>query len=308
MRFGDLYRSAFVFNFLFSAIAVSVALLGLATELRWTNFPEIARLGVKAALVVMEIGVISLILATWRVGARHHWHQRWLNYRRVAEWLRHLRILTLVGARSPIARPRHAPTGPGESQGASRREQDDWVGWYVRSVERLLPLPNRLSDAAYLTEVRAAVVDAELNGQIAYHRDNSHRMAVLAHRLHLNGVVLFAAPVVVGAGFLAAFAVQWVTGWPWAENIRFYVTALTAAFPTFGAALNAVRVQGDFETVGLRSAATAAQLATVRNALEGEPLEFPRVADRVQQAAEVMGLDLAEWQTLFRTRPLGLPA
>ena len=55
-------------------------------------------------------------------------------------------------------------------------------------------------------------------------------------------------------------------------------------------------------------AATAARLAVVRNALENEPLEFPRLADRTQQAADVMSSDLAEWQTLFRTRPLGLPA
>ena len=87
-----------------------------------------------------------------------------------------------------------------------------------------------------------------------------------------------------------------------------FVTGLTAAFPTFGAALNAVRVQGDFETVGERSAATAMRLASVRAALEREPLEFPRLADRTQHAAEVMSVDLSEWQTLFRTRPLSLPA
>ena len=308
VRYSELYRSAFVFNFIAAAVAVSLALLGLVTELHWRCFPEIDRLLVKAVLVACEIILISTILAVWRVGARHDWHERWLNYRRSAEWLRHLRILTLVGARSPIARPRHAEPGLSDARRGARLEQDDWVSWYVRSIERLLPLPNRVTDASYLAEVRGAVVEAELNGQIAYHHLNSHRMEMAAHRLHANGVLLFAAPVVVGASFLAAFAVQSLTGWDWAENIRFFVTALTAAFPTFGAALNAIRVQGDFETVGERSAATAARLATVRNALQDEPLEFPRLADRTQHAAEVMSIDLAEWQTLFRTRPLGLPA
>jgi hypothetical protein len=67
-------------------------------------------------------------------------------------------------------------------------------------------------------------------------------------------------------------------------------------------------VQGDFETVSERSGATAARLVAVRAALESEPLEFPRLADRAQRAAEVMSVDLSEWQTLFRTRPLSLPA
>jgi hypothetical protein len=308
VRYSELYRSAFVFNFLAAAVAVSLALLGLVTELHWRCFPEIDRLAVKAVLVASEISLISMILAVWRVGARHNWHQRWLNYRRTAEWLRHLRILTLVGARSPIARPRHAAPGHSEARRGARLEQDDWVSWYVRSIERLLPLPNRVTDGSYLAEVRGAVVEAELNGQISYHHANSHRMEMAAHRLHANGVFLFAAPVFVGVTFLLAILVQLITGWEWAENIRFFVTALTAAFPTFGAALNAVRVQGDFETVGERSTATAARLATVRNALQEEPLEFPRLTDRTQRAAEVMSIDLAEWQTLFRTRPLGLPA
>jgi hypothetical protein len=308
VRYSELYRSAFVINFIAAAIAVLLALIGLTTELHWVCFPEIGRLTVKALLVIGEISLITMILVVWRTGARRQWHQRWLNYRRTAEWLRHLRILTLVGARSPIARPRHAPPGHSEAKRGSRLEQDDWVSWYVRSIERLLPLPNRVTDASYLAEVRGAVVEAELNGQIAYHHANSHRMEMAAHRLHINGVVLFVAPMAVGLTFLLAFLVQLFTGWEWAESIRFYVTALTAAFPTFGAALNAVRVQGDFETVGERSQATAARLATVRNALESEPLEFPRLADRTQHAAELMSIDLAEWQTLFRTRPLGLPA
>ena len=235
---------------------------------------------------------------------------RWLNYRRASEWLRHLRILTLVGARSSdLARPGASDRADSdEAERGSRLEQDDWVSWYVRSMERLLPLPDRVTEEAYMTEVRAAVIGAELDGQIGYHHANSHRMETLGHRLHRNGQFLFAAPVAVGVVFLAALAVQTLTGWKWAEDIRFFVTGLTAAFPTFGAALNAIRVQGDFETVGERSAATAARLASVRAALESEALEFPRLADRTQHAAEVMSVDLAEWQTLFRTRPLSLPA
>lgn len=308
VRYSELYRSAFVFNFIAAAIAVSLALLGLVTELHWWKAPEIDFLAVKAVLVVMEIGLIWTILGIWRVGARHQWHQRWLNYRRAAEWMRHLRILSLVGARSPIARPRKEPPSRPAAGRAVRLEQDDWVSWYVRSVERLLPLPNRVTDETYLAEVKGAVIGEELNGQIAYHHANSHRMEMVAHRLHVNGLVLFITPAVVGAIYLIAFGVQAFTGWKCAEDIRFFVTGLTAALPAFGAALNAVRVQGDFETVGERSAATAARLASVRNALESEPLDFPRLADRTQRAAEVMSVDLSEWQTLFRTRPLSLPA
>jgi hypothetical protein len=169
-------------------------------------------------------------------------------------------------------------------------------------------MPNRVTDPPYLAEVRGAVIGAELNGQIKYHHDNCHRMELISHRLHRSGYWLFVGPIACGVVFMVLFAIQVATGMHIAEEWRFVITGLTAGLPAFGAALNAVRVQGDFETVGERSDATAARLAAVRAALENEPLDFPRLADRTQRTAEVMGADLSEWQTLFRTRPLNLPA
>jgi hypothetical protein len=42
--------------------------------------------------------------------------------------------------------------------------------------------------------------------------------------------------------------------------------------------------------------------------LADEPLDFARLADRVQKTSDIMMMDLEEWQTVFRTRPLSLPA
>jgi len=42
--------------------------------------------------------------------------------------------------------------------------------------------------------------------------------------------------------------------------------------------------------------------------LAEEPLEFARLADRVQKTSDIMMVDLEEWQTVFRARPLSLPA
>ena len=36
--------------------------------------------------------------------------------------------------------------------------------------------------------------------------------------------------------------------------------------------------------------------------------KMPRLADRVQKTSDIMMADLEEWQTVFRTRPLSLPA
>jgi hypothetical protein len=310
VRYGELYRSAFVFNFLAAAVAVAFALAGLSAELPFIHdrLDEKGRLLIKVWLVVGEIGLLAAIVAIWRRGASRGWHRRWLDYRRAAEWLRHLRVLSLVGARSPVPRPRRTPGARQEAERTQRLDQDDWVGWYVRAVGRLLPPPNRAVDAGYVEAVQRAVVTLELRGQINYHRDNGRLMALAARRLHRGGLVLFAGPAVVGVSFISAYFAYRIWNSGLAYDMRFYVTALTAVFPAFGAALNAIRVQGDFETVALRSEEMASRLATIRAAMMAGPADFARLADWIQKAVTVMSAEQSEWRTLFGTRPLSLPA
>jgi hypothetical protein len=310
VRYGELYRSAFVFNFLAAAIAVAFALGGLSAELPWVHnrLTENGLLLIKVWLVTGEIMLLGAIFGVWMLGASRGWHRRWLDYRRAAEWLRHLRVLSLVGARTAIPRPRRTPKGTTEAGRGERLDQDDWVGWYVRAIARLLPPPGRAVDDAYVAAAQEAVITTELAAQIDYHHDNARLMESASQRLHGAGLVLFGAPALVGLWFIGAYAAYRFWGADWAFQGRFYVTALTAAFPAFGAALNAIRVQGDFETVATRSEQTAARLATIRAAMQADPLEFARLADRIQKVVAVMGAEQSEWRTLFGTRPLSLPA
>jgi hypothetical protein len=85
-------------------------------------------------------------------------------------------------------------------------------------------------------------------------------------------------------------------------------TFLTALLPTFGAALGAVGAQGDFRTRSEQSKRTATRLEAINQVLAEEPLDFARLTDRVQKTSDIMMADLEEWQTVFRTRPLSLPA
>ena len=85
-------------------------------------------------------------------------------------------------------------------------------------------------------------------------------------------------------------------------------TFLTALLPTLGAALGAIYAQGDFKTVAEQSKRTANRLVAIDKILADEPLDFARLADRVQKTSDIMMMDLEEWQTVFRARPLSLPA
>jgi hypothetical protein len=284
------YRSTYVFNYMFAAVAVALALGGI-----FIHEPE-----TKSYLVLAELAVIVSILVTWLKGQKRHWHRRWLDYRRLAECLRHMRILAPVGSSGPVDRP-------------GRRlivDEQDWVNWYAWSLRRLLPLPNCTADAAYMAAVCDTVRSMEIAEQIRYHTQNHHRMAELDHRLHTVGQWLFG---VTGALCLSFLALVWIARIPhgddpYTELLLHVFTLVTALLPTMGAALGAIRFQGDFKTVATQSNRTAACLGQIDRLMAAEPPVFPRLVDRIDKVSDVMMADLLEWQTIFRARPLSLPA
>jgi hypothetical protein len=282
IRYAQIYRSAYVFSYSAAAGAVLLALSSLLLP------PDL-----KPELLICEIIlIVAILLVIWR-GGHNQWHRRWLEYRKLSETLRHLRLLAPLGAAARMDRPGNRA---GRSHG--------WVGWYARAVEREIPLPNLAVDSAYLATVRDAVRFAELKSQIEYNRRNAHAMHKAGERLHLTGTCLFWTTLALCVLYLLFLAYATEV----AHSYREWAVVFTALFPTVGAAINAIRAHGDFQSVAERSLETAQSLETLDAALAEEPLEFARLADRIEKVADVLIADVAEWHVLFRTLPLSLPA
>jgi hypothetical protein len=284
------YRSTYIFNFLFAAVAVALALDGI-----FVHEPE-----TKSYFVLAELAIILIILFTWLYGHRQQWHRRWLECRRLGECLRHLRIFAPLGAAGSVDRPRCD----------LNVDEQDWINWYAWSLRRQLPLPASAVDGPYLEKLRDAVRNAEIKDQIDYHRRTAARMSKLDHRIHLGGYVLF--------GITAALCIVFVC-LVWFGTLRHVepsardlllgsLTFLTALLPTLGAALGAIHAQGDFNTLAEQSGRTAERLAAIDKVLAEEQITFSRLLDRIEKTSDVMMSDLLEWHTVFRTRSLTLPA
>lgn len=283
------YRSTYVFNFFFAALAVAMALNGI-----FIHEPEL-----KSYCVAVELAFIAVILLTWFYGHRHQWHRRWLECRHLAEGVRQLRLFALLGSAGAMERPRR---GAGSEEG--------WINWYGWTLRRRLPLPDCTVDRHYLERVREALLRAEIEDQIAYHRRNASRMHKLDHRLHLSGLVLFGAT----AGLCVAFVILvWFGAVDRIDDshkllILNSLTFVTAFLPTLGAAIAAIHAQGEFRTLAEQSARTAKRLAAVATTFCEQEPSFARVVDRIEKTSDVMTAELREWHTIFRTRPLALPA
>src|SRR5207237_9953655 len=128
--------SGHIFSFVLGGFAVCMGLS--AFMLPHLQFQE--------ATAEMLITVAIILNAI--IGGRNEWHRRWLDYRQLAERLRPMRSLKLLG----IA----APDPPGtETNPVPRR----WIDWYARGTWRAMGCPAGSVDrwsAAHLAEASRA--------------------------------------------------------------------------------------------------------------------------------------------------------
>ena len=203
-------------------------------------------------LVALELLVIGVILAMVLIGRRLLWHERWLDYRALAENLRHGRFLAFV---SEFGRIHGTPPG-------GEQREPPWFLWYIRATMREIGLPNATLDGTYQWRLLNATLTHEIegrDGQVAYHRANSANAERIDHVLHRLGVGCFVATFLILLAFLVTYGIEWMMGATPAagthggcyENpllcAKPWVTFLAAGLPALGAALAGIRVQGDFE-------------------------------------------------------------
>jgi hypothetical protein len=281
---AQLFRSGYVTNFSFAALAVVLSLLGLALPA-----------ALKPLLVILEFLVIATILLLTRAGHRSQWHRRWLDNRHLAERLRCLAVAAQLGE---LELRSGAELRPG------------WVDWYARATARELGLPSVRVDRAYLACVRDSLTTL-IDGQIAYLQSDAHRMHRLEHRLHQLGTILFAATALICVGLLIYKMADKMVGMAALDAIAHPVltatTIASAALPAIGAAIYGIRMQGDFAGIAERSESLARNLGTLRQVIDADALSYDTLKRRVARATDLLTQDLASWLQTYHARPLTLP-
>ena len=305
VHYSHFYRSAYVFCYFLSAVAVFIALGTVFIH----DDPQASvreALGTKAVFVGCELVVIGAIILTVWLGLNRHWHERWLNYRALAEMLRHGRFLAFV-----------SEFGRLQTSGAGARDTP-WMLWYVRATMREIGLPGATLDRAYRHALLAATYKEEIagpQGQLEYNMHNIKVAREIDHLLHRLGVGCFVLTSVILAVFLALFGLDHLIASTLIETLlvaaKPFVTFLSAGLPALGAAVAGIRVHGDFEASVRRSARTLDQLAELSEDYAGaakEDIDLDDAADLLIATARVFSEDIAAWQDLYGRKRLTLPA
>jgi hypothetical protein len=277
-HFAQTYRSGHIFNFVLGGFAVC---LGLAAFMA-------PRLKVEEA--ALELLITLAIMLNAIVGQRHEWHRRWLDYRQLAEGLRPMRSLKLLGIASPD------PPGT-ETNPVPRR----WIDWYASGIWRAMGCPSGSIDRDCAARLGRAIADHEVEPQVGYHERNAIQIKLLDRRLEQTGMVLFAATVIVTIATLVGLGL----GDTFVNRYGNWFTLISAGFPALGTAVFGIRFQGDFGGDALRSMATANTLRQLDNELR-KNVTLSRAADLAEQAGRIMLSDLDEWRLVNQQRDLSV--
>ena len=277
-HFAQTYRSGNIFNFVLGGLAVCLGLSAfMAPHLK---FEEAA----------LETGItLAIILNAW-IGTRNQWHRRWLDYRQLAERLRPMRSLKLLG----IA----APDAPGTATNPVPRR---WIDWYASGIWRAIGCVAGSLDGERAAGLARAISEYEIAPQVSYHERSSAQIDQLDQRLEAVAFTLFIATVAVTVVTLVGLSIdsQWV------NDYGNWLTLVSAGFPALATAIFGIRFQGDFGGDAVRSASTAKALRTIDEQLRAG-VTLPRAADLVEEAARLMLGHLDEWRLINQQRDLSV--
>jgi hypothetical protein len=323
-HYGALYRSSYFFNYTLSAMAVLLALASLVV----TQVD-------KPVWIALEVAVILAVLVVTMRGRKGRWHEKWIDYRHLAEELRHFRRVFLS-------------VGGGYDPGQDDREvSGGWVDWYLRATVREAGMTDVRFTPERIRAVSTAIVESELRPQIAYHLRKAHTLHTIEHRLHRLGETAFAATLLICVAYLIAKGVvaelNAESGGPaaaghaigggadathavsadhgggepqtfgyWLDHQgKYWVTMLSGFLPALGAAIFGIRVQGEFGSTAERSHATAEDLTVLCEQFERLAASHaPRLAqlhECIDTAGRVILAENKDWRILYISKPLNLP-
>ncbi|WP_439547197.1 hypothetical protein [Sandarakinorhabdus sp.] len=291
-RYSDQYRGGMVTNFVASltAILAGVTYLPLSVpESKW-------------AFALAEFLLLGFIVLLTARGHRGHWHDRWFETRRAAEYLRHAPFSLVLG----VGRPRGRwPRGPGA----------DWPEHHARHALREIGLPQVAITRPWLRAALAGLLLPHLAGQRDYHQVKAQRLAHVHHRLDAASETAFK----LALASVAIWLLLWTGGAMGliapvlAEKLAKLFTYLGIMFPSIGGAFAGIRYFGDFDRFAAISRVSAEKLdalhrrASLLLATPEATLDYGNVADLAHAADDVVVSEIESWQAVFAGKHFAVP-
>jgi uncharacterized protein DUF4231 len=282
--YGDIYRSLFIITYFLGAAAVVAAFFGIYVD----NLHE---------AFWIELFLITMILILVGLGNHFHLHERWIDYRLLAEGFRQMQyLLPLARATPAFEVPAHLEEDPGT-----------WFNWYYRAIARDLGMISARMDVAF-RETYQKMLAEFVKEQVDYHSKTSAMME-LAHDRLRSLVVKWLFPSTLFACLLHLVPEKHISPWLGTLITAFAVLLLSlcaVVLPAVGAAVEGISHQGEFERIARRSKALRARLNSLLASLtkSDKIMTSKDLGAQAEYFCQIQLLEQADWRAAFVSKPL----
>ncbi|MEO8740796.1 MAG: hypothetical protein ABI537_13985 [Casimicrobiaceae bacterium] len=300
--YGGNFRGSIVLNYMLGILASGTVLFSLTvgraiapehadSSVSVSTYIEIACLAAIAFVYLRGYTPDSAEIAPSmlpRIGSQR-WHQRWLEYRVLAERFRYADMLLPLGK----SVPQRLSIAPENS--ANKMWHHRYFKWRV--ADAVVPVTKAL---AYRKQVLALMIEQE-----HYHARNFERRGAIAHRLHRIAGICFAL------GLSICVLDNWVL-----EQHRDISLFCAALFPVLAAAIHGTLANTEYTKVAENSGDVAQEIHALVERLMQVPMPQPNVdadaaglADVHDIVLEFAGTVINEatgWRSMLRDKNVPL--
>lgn len=292
--YAALHRSTFVFIYLLGAGALIVAALAIALS-------DPAQYGNASVYCAgIEIILLLLIYVLFKRDKRQQLHDRWLEYRCIAEFLRPTLYLSFFGSHFPMRRFCDNEEVLSRNLLGHGRPERCWAYLYTETVLRWVGFSGYKINDDYLQRALRFTRSQWISQQYRYHSRNALAMNLMGRRLAKMSEYLFVATIVVVC-LKVAFGLL---------PARFYLASkacgvLAAWFPVLGTTAFAIRNHAEFEISAQRSLSAREILLGYNRRLKllGErPVRLKVVDELLRELTAASITETADWLEIYEVK------
>ena len=262
---------------IFSAFAVSVVVFQV---IFFEHQPKI---------ILLEIGAMSAVLAALYFSHKYCWHEKWIDYRFLAERLRTAMFTVMVqdypfSGQSPESQPLPFYNKP-----------KNWIDFLVAIQSKKVFTK---INAPGLEAVKTFVVDGWLNDQKKWHEQKAHKKKHVEHRLHTAVIILICVTLLMAFLHLVESEPGNIAEGYKILSLSEWGKFLAIILPAWGAAIHAISKQMEYGRISERSKIMAGELGRLVT-LANESGDLDELRKIVQQALWIVNLENYEWWALI---------
>jgi len=333
--YGGLFRGSVIVNYLLGVVAVALTLASIIPQPQFVSsggvalFPEFAWYAVRIEMAcIVIIGAIYCYGQTphhehesrepwWNrpLALRrfaHRWHERWLEYRVLAERFRYLELMLSL---SPDAALK-PPFAVAIATGAEASWYDRYFVWRTHGASAA-----KLTVRGYREWALALMVE-----QIEHHDANSSRRGAIAARLHRYAVLLFFVSLLLCLVDLVAESSArscqgscTASGWCclvgyFNDTLKSLVLFGAIFAPILAAAIHGILATTEYTKVAQSSRETAERIAALVHTIRtfppsdqlAEPSTLEPIKATVAEFADAAINEASGWRAIFRDKNIPL--